>query len=447
MEIRKNDIRELTVEKMAGSLGLARPDGFTVFVRGALTGEKVRARVEKAEKHCAFCKALEVLCPSKERREPDCPVYARCGGCDMRHMTYDMTLRIKQEHVRDVQQRLGGFDLEGEPLIGMEEPRRYRNKIILPVQEVDGVPRAGYFSPRSHRLVPVEDCLLAPEAVARLVPEVLSWMREKRIPAYREDSHTGTVRHLMFRVNRQGDVMLVLIARQTPPSLEELAERLKGKEKLQSLILNLQPGKGNVILGEENRVIFGSPRLRDELAGNLFDISPQSFFQVNSLQAEKLYALALEYAELKGNEKVLDLYCGAGTISLMLARHCREVVGVETVEPAVRDAKSNAVLNGISNARFYAGDAEDVLPRLAQEGERFDAAVLDPPRKGCDERVLRTLGELRVPKIVYIACDPATQARDIRKLAEWGYRPERTRSVDMFCWTEHVETVCLLTHS
>ena len=440
----KNDILTLTVEKMAGSMGLARHEGMTVFIKNALAGEKVTARVEKVQKNCAFLKALEILTPSPARREPPCPCYRQCGGCTLQHMDYETGLEIKREHIRDVLARIAKVDLDVPPVWGMDEPWRYRNKVILPVAKVDSRVRAGYYAPRSHRLVPVEDCLLTDQSTMPAVKAVLTWMEEYSVPPYDESSHSGLIRHIMLRRDRQGHVMLVVVSRQDIPRKEELKRAAAALPAVTSLIVNIQPQRGNVVLGLKNEVLSGEERLRDTLCGSLFDISPLSFLQVNISQAERLYRCALDFAGLQGNERVLDLYCGAGTISLLMAKHCREVVGIEAVEAAVRDAGSNARLNEVKNARFFAGNTEDVLPGLIQREGAFDAAVLDPPRKGCDIKVLDALAAAGVPKIVYVSCDPATQARDIAVLTEKGYRAEKVQGVEMFPWTEHVETVVLL---
>ena len=440
----KNDILTLTIDKMAGSMGLARHEGMAVFVKNALTGEKVTARVEKVQKNCAFLKTVDILEPSPARREPPCPHYRQCGGCTLQHMDYRTGLEIKREHIRDTLTRIGGADIDVPPVWGMDEPRRYRNKVILPVAAADGHIRAGYYAPRSHRLVPVDDCLLTPEGTMPVVRAVLKWMEDCGVPPYDEITHSGLIRHIMLRSDRKGNIMLAVVSRADIPHKEELRRAAGAFPEIVSLILNIQPQKGNVVLGPVNEVLAGEPRLRDTLCGSMFDISPLSFLQVNITQAERLYNCALDFAALRGDERVLDLYCGAGTISLLLAKHCREVTGIEAVEAAVRDAESNARLNGIKNARFFAGNTEDVLPGLIQREGGFDAAVLDPPRKGCDAAVLSALAEEGVPKIVYVSCDPATQARDIAILRGRGYTAEKAQGVDMFPWTEHVETVVLM---
>ncbi len=442
---RKNDILELEIEKLAGEHGLAHFDGMAVFVRGALPGERVRARAEKLEKNCAFLKTVEILTASPERRTPFCPAYEKCGGCQLQHMTYDLGLRMKREHVRDVQTRLGGMDLPVPEVIGMADPRYYRNKAALPVGGTAEEPLIGYYRPRSHQIIPIESCPVVMHPGERVIPALKKWIREAHVPPYNEGDGTGLLRHIVIRVSRRGEVMAVPVATGDLPQKERLVEILREEVPgLQSVCLNINRRRDNVILGRETRVLYGEGTMEDELCGLKFRVSPQSFFQVNPVQTEVLYSTALEFADLKGNEKVCDLYCGAGTISLMLARRAGEVLGIEEVIPAVEDARKNAVRNGITNVSFMAGKAEDILPGLASEGFRADCVMLDPPRKGCERSVLEAIAQTGARRVVYVACDPATQARDIRILSQMGYRAVRTQSVDMFCHTSHVETVCLL---
>ena len=424
-------------------MGLGHVDGMTVFVRNALPGEKVQARVEKVQKNCAFLKTLSVETPSRERREPRCPVYWQCGGCQTQHMSYALSLETKREHVRDVQERLGGIKLDVPTVIGMDDPWHYRNKISLPFGPG---PSLGYYAPRSHRLIQVDNCPIAMSGSEQVFPIVLKWAKTNQIPVYDEASGKGLLRHLMIRQNRKEQMMVVLVAAGTKLPMDSLVDALKTLPGLHSVCLNINRQPGNAILGKETIVCYGPDRLRDRLCGLDFDLSPVSFFQVNPVQTEKLYSLALSYANLTGDETVCDLYCGAGTISLMLSRKCRQVIGVEEVEPAVRDAEHNARINGITNARFIAGKTEDVLPDLVENGLRPDVIVLDPPRKGCDVRVLDAIAKCAPDRIVYVACDPATQARDIKILCASGYQARQTQSVDMFCHTTHVETVCCLYH-
>ncbi len=446
--IRKNEILEADIEKLVGEHGLTHVDGMAVFVRSALPGERVRFRVEKAERNYAFAKALEVLSASPERRVPFCAVYEKCGGCQLQHMSYELGLQMKREHVRDVQKRLGGMDIPVPEVIGMADPLHYRNKISLPVGGTVQEPLIGYYRPRSHQIIPIECCPIVMAPGERVIPAVKKWIRQEGIPPYNEADGSGLLRHIVIRVSRRGDVMAVPVAAGEIPHPQRLVELLKEEVPgLKSVCLNINRRRDNVILGRETRVLFGEGTMDDELCGLRFRVSPVSFFQVNPLQTEVLYSTALEFAGLTGEESVCDLYCGAGTISLMLARRAKKVIGIEEVAPAVEDAKRNAANNGITNASFIAGKAEDILPQMASDGFKADCIVLDPPRKGCERSVLEAIAKTGAQRVVYVACDPATQARDIRILSDLGYCPVKTQSVDMFCHTSHVETVVLLTHS
>ncbi|MBR4501494.1 MAG: 23S rRNA (uracil(1939)-C(5))-methyltransferase RlmD [Clostridia bacterium] len=446
--IRKNEILEADIEKLAGEHGLTHVEGMAVFVRGALPGERVRFRVEKAERSFAFAKTLEVLKASGERREPVCPAYEKCGGCQLQHMSYSLGLEMKREHVRDVQKRLGGMDLPVPEVIGMADPWHCRNKIALPVGGTPQDPLIGYYRPRSHQIIPVDTCPMVMKPGEKVIPAIKKWIREEGIRPYNEADGSGLLRHIMIRVSRKGDVMAVPVVTGGIGNPDRLIRILREEVPgLRTVCLNVNRRQDNVILGPETHVLFGDGMLDDELCGLRFRVSPVSFFQVNPVQTEKLYSTALEFADLNGSESVCDLYCGAGTISLMLARKAKNVVGIEEVAPAVEDAKRNAENNGIDNASFIAGKAEEVLPRMASEGFKADCVVLDPPRKGCERSVLEAVAKTGTRRVVYVACDPATQARDIRILTELGYRGEKTQSVDMFCFTAHIESVVKLTRA
>lgn len=444
--LRKNDVITIGIERFGGEMGIAHLEGMTLFVQGALPGETVIARAQKVEKTHAFLKTLQVLSPSPDRAEPPCPVYEKCGGCVCQHMTYARTLDMKRQRVQDALTRIGGVALEVPPVIGMEHPWHYRNKTALPVGGETGAPQIGYFAPRSHRIVDLDSCLIAREESDRVTAILRRWMEKFSIAPYDEITHRGLIRHIMSRVSRAGQVMAVVVA--SSPALphgHELTAMLRaGLPSLCSLYLNVNRRGDNVILGGENRLLWGQERLEDTLCGLRFSLSPLSFFQVNPVQTEVLYQTALDFAGLTGNELVCDLYCGAGTISLLLARQCRQVIGIEIVPQAIRDAEENARRNGIENVTFHAAAAEDLLPQLVSQGLRPDVVVLDPPRKGCEEQVLAAIAEAAPRRIVYVSCDPATQARDAKYLSARGYRPEACQPVDMFCYTGHVETVVLM---
>ncbi len=447
--LRKNDEITVKIERFGGEMGIAHLEGMTLFVQGALPGETVLARAQKVEKTHAFLKALSVADPSPDRRTPPCPYYEKCGGCVCQHMAYQRTLEMKRERIRDALLRIGGIGIDVPPVLGMEDPWHYRNKTALPVGGEKGAPLMGFYAPRSHRIVPVDGCLIAREESNRVCRAVRLWMEKFGVPPYDERTRTGLIRHVMSRVSRSGQVMAVIVAagRELPHERELAALLRSAVPETVSLYLNINTRGDNVILGRESRLLFGEERLRDTLCGTEFLLSPQSFFQVNPVQTEKLYGAALEFAGLRGDETVCDLYCGAGTISLLLARHAKQVTGIEVVPQAVRDAEENARRNGVSNVRFLAGETESLLPGLVKEGLRPDAVVLDPPRKGCEESVLRALIDAGPERIVYVSCDPATLARDVKILCAAGYQAEKCRGVDMFCWTGHVETVVSMTRT
>ncbi|MBR5111410.1 MAG: 23S rRNA (uracil(1939)-C(5))-methyltransferase RlmD [Clostridia bacterium] len=446
--LRKNDEITVEIERFGGEMGIAHADGMTLFVQGALPGETVVARAEKVKSTHAFLKTLSVLSPAPGRAEPPCPYYEKCGGCVCQHMTYETSLQMKQAVVQDALCRIGGLKADVKPVLGMDPPWHYRNKTALPVSGEKGRPAIGFYSPRSHRIIDIRSCMISREESDAVVSVLRMWMEKFQVEPYNEASRRGLVRHIMSRVSRSGQVMAVVIAAKAIPHERELIAMLRaGVPGFCSLFLNINRRNDNVIMGNESRLLWGEPRLTDTLCGLKYALSPQSFFQVNPVQTEKLYQIALDYAKLTGNELAADLYCGAGTISLLLARHARKAVGVEIVPQAIRDAEENARANGVSNVEFYAAAAEDLLPQLVAKGLRPDVIVLDPPRKGCEEAVLRAIAEAAPRRVVYISCNPATLARDAKILCASGYALAACQPVDMFCQTGHVETVCLLTHN
>ena len=446
--LKKNDELTVAIERFGGEMGIAHLEGMTLFVENALPGETVVARAQRVEKSHAFLKTLQVLSPSPDRVSPPCPLYAQCGGCACQHMTYEASLEMKRQRVRDALQRIGGVEIDVPPVIGMENPWHYRNKTTLPVGGEKGKPRIGFYAPRSHRIIDTASCLIAREESDGAAGILRLWMEKFSIVPYDEGARTGLIRHLMTRVSREGKVMAVIVAAADAlPHAHELIAMLRsGLPGLHSVYLNVNRRGDNVILGAESRLLYGEERLQDTLCGLRFSLSPQSFFQINPVQTEKLYQIAVDFAALTGQELAADLYCGAGTISLLLARHAKRVIGIEVVPQAIRDAVENARANGIENAEFHAAAAESLLPRLVADGLRPDVIVLDPPRKGCEEAVLSAIAEAGPRRVVYVSCDPATLARDVRYLGAHGYRAEKCQSVDMFCYTGHVETVCCLYH-
>ncbi len=443
--LKKNDQITVDIERFGSECGIAHLDGMTLFVLGALPGEKVLARVQKVEKKYAFLKTLEVLQAHPQRAVPPCPYYEKCGGCAAQHMEYSLSLQMKREKVQDALARIGGLCVEVPMPLGMADPFHYRNKTALPVGEKDGQLQMGFYAPRSHRIVDIDRCLISKEESNQVLQTVRSWMEKFRITPYNEGTRKGLVRHVMSRVSKQGDVMAVLVA--ASPSLphsRELIAMLRAQiAGLKSVYLNVNRRGDNVILGTENHLLFGEERMQDTLLGLSFSVSPLSFFQVNPVQTEVLYQTALNFADLKGDETVADLYCGAGTISLLLAKKAKQVIGIEIVPPAIEDAKENARANGIANVQFHAAAAEELLPKLVQQGLKPDVVMLDPPRKGCEEKVLEAICQCRPEKVVYISCDVATQARDAKYLTAHGYTAKKCQSVDMFCLTGHIENVLL----
>jgi len=448
MQLKKNMQLELDIDSFgAEGEGVARWEGMPVFVPGALPGERIRALILKAEKKYAFAKVTEVLRPSAQRVAPLCPHYRLCGGCSCQHMTYAAQLEFKRNQVEGCLRHIGGIEAVVRPALGMDTPWRYRNKTAMPVAGTAGSPLIGYYARRSHRVVDISGCLLSSESAERTVAVIREWMESAHIPPYNEETHTGLIRHVMTRVSRSGDLMAVLVINgKRLPAAEQLLEALRRHvPEMVSLCISVNQKRGNVILGDTYSVLWGRDRLEDTLCGSRFLLSPLSFFQVNPEQTEKLYQTALSFAGLQGNEQVADLYCGAGTISLLLARHAAHVTGIEIVPDAIRDAKSNAVLNQIGNADFICGAAEAVLPGLVDKGLRPDVIVLDPPRKGAENAVLQAILQAAPRRIVYVSCNPATLARDARILCESGeYAVTACQPVDMFCQTSGIETVLLL---
>lgn len=443
--LKKNDEITVEIERFGGEMGIAHLDGMTLFVENALPGERVLARAQRVEKSCAFLKTLSMLAPAPGRVAPPCPYYEKCGGCVCQHMAYPLSLEMKRERVQDALRRIGGLSLPVPPVLGMDSPWHYRNKASMPVGGERGRAQIGFYAPRSHRIVPVESCLIAREESNQVAAVFQRWMEKFQIEPYQEASRQGLIRHIMSRVSRRGQVMAVVVAaRERVPHERELtAMLLSGVPGLASVYLNINKRGDNVILGPESRLLYGAERLEDTLCGLTYQLSPLSFFQVNPVQTEKLYQLALDYAGLTGGELAADLYCGAGTISLLLAQKARHVVGIEIVPQAILDAEENARRNGVENVEFHAAAAEKLLPQLVEKGLRPQVVVLDPPRKGCEEAVLAAIAQAAPERVVYVSCDPATLARDAKFLCAHGFQALRCQSVDMFCQTGHVETVCL----
>lgn len=445
----KNQCFEMTCDAFGqDAQGVCRHEGMAVFVPGLLPGERALVRIVKPEKRYAFGRVEKLLEKSPSRAEPFCPIYKRCGGCVCQHMTYEASLAFKRQQVQDLLQRVGGLSIEVPPVWGMAHPFGYRNKGAYPVAQTDGASACGFFAPRSHDLVPLPEggCAIQGEDSAKATQAVLSWMRENSVPAYDEQTGRGLVRHIMTRSTTSGELMVVVVVtRADIPKASRLIELLRAAVPgLCSVCLSVNSRRTNVILGTDIRVLWGKAAMEDTLCGLRFSVSPLSFFQVNPRQTERLYGLALEYAGLTGAETVVDAYCGAGTISLLLAQKAKKVIGIEIVPEAIQNANENAARNGIANAEFHVGATEELLPKLVENGLRPDVIVLDPPRKGCDPAVLQAIIAAAPKRVVYVSCGAPTLARDAKLLAEGGYAAEKVQCVDMFCWTGAVETVMVL---
>ncbi len=444
--VRQNREYEILVEDIGvDGEGIGRIDGFTMFVEGALPGEKVRIRATKIGKNFGYGELLKIIVPSPDRVNPPCPYSKRCGGCSLQHLSYSAQLKFKTRRVCDALERIGKIeDVKVHDAIGMDNPWRYRNKAQFPVGMAGGSLAIGFFAPRSHDIVDMEKCIINHWANDSVIRIIRDFIQRYSIPVYDEHAHRGIIRHVVTKVGfKTGQVMVVIVTNgKTLPHKDRLVELLKDNiPGIIGIVQNINSKKTNVILGQENITLWGQDHITDILGGLTFKISPLSFFQVNPLQTEVLYGKALEYAGLNGTETVIDLYCGIGTISLFLARNACKVYGIEEVPQAVRDAWENARINGISNVEFIEGKAEDVIPELVDAGMRADVVVLDPPRKGCDQAVLEALARMAPPRIVYVSCNPATLARDLKFLTEQGYKVIEVQPVDMFPHTTHVECV------
>lgn len=442
----KNDRLTFEIERMSSDFsGIAVHHGRVTFIPFTLPGEKVLGHVLSVKKRHAFAKALEIVNPSLERTYPVCAHFEKCGGCSCQHITYEATLRYKQQAVRDYFERIAKLSVTILPVIAADKPFGYRNKTSMPVsQDKNGKLYAGFYAPRSHRLIKVKDCPISMAQSITLSNRVLSWANECGLSAYDENTGQGLLRHIVTRVNQKGESMLTLVINgQKLPHQDRLLENLADFERLVSVNLSINQDKGNVILGNESENIWGQCHLKEQLLGINFRLSPHSFFQVNTLQAERLFSTALEMSGVTKNDIVADIYCGTGTLSLLFAPYAKEVVGIEIVPSAVEDAKKNAINNQIDNAKFFTGAAEELLPAIVKDGFRPSIVLLDPPRKGVDTKVLDAVIASDANKIVYISCYPATQARDCAYLAKHGFSPTMCQPVDMFPQTEHVETVIL----
>ena len=454
MEFKKNEVFQVRIEDMSSEgEGIGKTDGFAWFIKDTVNGDLVEASVMKMKKSYGFARLVRIIEPSPDRTEPKCPVARPCGGCQLQNMSYEAQLRFKENKIRNNLQRIGGLtEIPMEPIIGMEEPWRYRNKAQFPFgRDKSGKIITGFYAGRTHQIIECEDCLLGVKENEKILECIRSHMEEHHIAPYDENAHTGLVRHVLIRKGfRTGELMVCLVLNGKVKKLtaaEELVEKLRKlyPEAMTSISCNVNTEKTNVIMGKEIVNLYGPGFITDYIGNVKYQISPLSFYQVNPVQTERLYQTALEYAGLNGGEVVWDLYCGIGTISLFLAQKAKKVYGVEIVPQAIDDARENAKINGFENVEFFVGKAEEVLPQQYEKNQVYaDVIVVDPPRKGCDEVCLSTIVKMAPKRVVYVSCDSATLARDVKYLGEHGYRVERVRGCDMFPNSGHIETVIAL---
>ena len=468
MALEKNDIVRLTISDIGtDGEGIGKVDGYTLFVKDAVIGDTITARVIKLKKNYGYGRLMEVIEPSKDRVEPVCPVARQCGGCQIQQMSYDAQLDFKRKLVEGNLRRIGGFpDINVLPVIGMDEPYHYRNKAQYPVgRDKDGNVVIGFYAGRTHCIIDNQDCAIGARENVKILTAIRDYINENKVSVYDENTGKGAVRHILIRKGfHTGQVMVCIVVNgESLPQEDKLVAKLTGLELwenetngkldsvkgkavpyISSVMVNINRENTNVILGDRCRTLWGKDYIEDSINGITFQISPLSFYQVNPVQTEKLYGKALEFAGLTGNEVVWDMYCGIGTISLIMATRAKKVYGVEIVPAAIENAKNNARINGLDNAEFYVGKSEEIAPELAEQGAVPDVIVVDPPRKGCDEALLDTIVKMQPERVVYVSCDSATLARDLRVLVDGGYRLEKVRAVDQFAHTVHVETVILL---
>jgi 23S rRNA (uracil1939-C5)-methyltransferase len=462
-QMQKNDVVKVTIEDIGvNGEGIGKIDGYTLFIKDAVIGDVVEAKIMKAKKNYGYARMIQIIEPSKDRVEPKCKFARQCGGCQIQQISYEKQLEFKNRKVLGNLERIGGFSPEllekiADPIVGMEIPFHYRNKAQFPFgKDKNGVTVTGFYAGRTHDIIANTDCALGVEQNQEILETILSFMEQYQMEPYDEKTGKGLLRHVLIRygfTTKEIMVCLVINAKKIP-HCEKLVELLQKIEGMTSITISVNQKNTNVIMGDSYEVLWGQAFITDYIGEIKYQISPLSFFQVNPVQTEKLYGLALEYADLKGDETVWDLYCGIGTISLFLAQNAKQVYGVEIIPQAIEDARKNAQINGIENAKFYVGKAEEVLPGYyadyakAHPGEQAhaDVIVVDPPRKGCEESLLETMVQMQPERIVYVSCDSATLARDLKYLCGNGYELVKVRAVDQFSQTVHVETVVLLSH-
>lgn len=447
--VEKNEFIDVVFEDLThDGAGVAKVKGYPIFVKNGLPGEEAQIKIIKVKKNFAFGCLMKLHTESPYRKDAECPVYNQCGGCQLQHLTYEGQLQAKEKQVRDVMQRIGGLgDVPVHPVLGMKNPWVYRNKAQVPIGEREGGLVAGFYRQGTHDIINMESCLIQAEENDTLIQEVKRICEKHGITAYNEERNKGTLRHVMARYGQvTGEIMLVFITRTAElPNKNAIIEEIAAKfPEVKSIVQNVNTKRTNVIFGDKTTVLYGSEYIYDFIGDIKFAISARSFYQVNPEQTKVLYDKTLEYAKLNGNETVIDAYCGIGSISLFLAQKAKKVYGVEIVPEAIEDANRNAALNNMTNAEFGVGEAEVVIPKWYKEGVIADTMVVDPPRKGCDEALLNTIIDMKPNRVVYVSCNPATLARDLKVLEEGGYKTQEVQPVDMFPHTTHVECVAWL---
>ncbi|MBU8906412.1 23S rRNA (uracil(1939)-C(5))-methyltransferase RlmD [Desertibacillus haloalkaliphilus] len=447
--VQKNEMVDVVFEDLTHEgAAVAKIDGYALFVPKGLPGERAKVKVVKVNKGYGFGRLIEITESSEHRATPPCPIFEQCGGCQLQHLDYEGQLKQKRKQVSNVLERIGKLeDVTVHETLGMSDPWRYRNKAQVPVAEREGGLVAGFYQERSHRIIDMESCLIQQEENDQVVQTVKAIANRYHIRAYDEQKHRGTLRHVVTRYgHKTGELMVVLVTKgkELPNKKNVINDIRQALPNVKSIVQNVNNKRTNVIFGEETTVLWGEEYIYDYIGEIKFAISARSFYQVNPEQTKVLYDKALEYAKLTGKETVIDAYCGIGTISLFLAQRARHVYGVEIVPEAIADAKRNAKLNHIENADFAVGEAEKVMPWWYSQGIRPDVIVVDPPRKGCDEALLETIIKMKPERVVYVSCNPATLARDLKVLEEGGYKTKEVQPVDMFPHTTHVENVAVL---
>lgn len=435
----------------SGGEGVGKIEGFTIFVDGALPEEYIEAEITNVKANYAIGKLESIIQPSPYRISPPCTIAHKCGGCQIQRMDYQKQLEYKTQLVKDSIERIGKIkDVIIHQTIGMNTPFNYRNKAQFPIGMEDGKAALGFYAKRSHRIVPQHNCLIQHPVNTKISSIVKAYIDKYNLSIYDEEKHKGLLRHLVTRVGFiTGEIMVILVANgESIPNIDNLVKRLTYEiPEIVSIYLNINKEKTNVILGRENKLIYGKKDIEDYIGDIKFKISPLSFYQVNPIQTKILYEKALEYADLKGDEVVYDAYCGIGTISLFLAQRAKKVIGIEILQEAIKDAKENARINKINNVDFYVGKTEEIIPQLYKNGERADVVVVDPPRKGCDRKLLDTIIQMKPKRVVYVSCKPSTLARDLNYLEKGGYKAKEIQPVDLFPHTGHVECVVLITRN